>query len=504
MTVTDNTVVIDAPFELVWELTNDVANWTTLFTEYAASEVLERDGSSLTFRLTTVPDPDGSSWSWTSRRTLDRAARRTVSERIETGPFEYMTIVWDYTETEAGIALRWRQDFTVKAAAPFDDAAMKQRLDATTLVQQAVIKARIEGYARGLERAGSGIAPWRVGLAEGRPQQHADALVLLTCGDRLASIVSALAQVGVADALAAGPLSPAALADATGTHPGALLRALRAAASVGVFTEQADGAFALTPPTRSMVTANPYSLLPLIAYSSHRIVTEPYRHLVHSLRTGEPAFAEALGTTFWQYLEQHPDTSEFFDATMTRLGQWETERHLDLIRPERFSRIADLGGGAGHFLAAALLRAADAEGVLVERPEVLDGARKQLADAGVEHRVDVRAGDLFSVQPLPADCDAYILKAVLHNWPDAAGRDLLGRLRAAIGDRGAELFIVEQVVAPGNTFDHAKFLDVDMLTLFGGVERDLPTWQSTLRDCGFELSETPDTGRWTVLCCRPV
>lgn len=504
MARTDNTVFIDAPLELVWQLTNDVESWPVLFTEYARAEVLSRDENSLRFRLTTHPDADGKTWSWVSERTSDRSSLSVRSRRIETGPFEHMDIEWTYALSKGGIQLRWQQDFTVRPGLGFDDEAMTTRLNDTTAVQQAVIKARIEGIATGLSQAGDGGPQWHRGLPAGRARNHADALMLLTCGARLAAIVASLGELGIADLLASGARSPAELARLTDTHAQSLQRVLRAAATAGVFTEQPDGAFALTPLSRSLLRDNPYSLWPLVDYSRSELVRVPYEHLTHSIRTGEPSFESALGLPFWKHLENDPELSEFFDTTMTRLGQWETEKHLDLIAPERFSRIADLGGGAGHFLAAALRRAPEVTGVLLERPDVLDGAHAQLADAGVLDRVQLYSGDLFGPNPvLPAQCDAYVLKAVLHNWPDQDGRRLLTALRRHIGTRGSRLFIVEQVVAGGNVFDHAKFLDVDMLALFGGVERDVSTWRSLLADCGFRLSAEPEAGRWTVLQCEP-
>ena len=70
---TDNSVVIDKPLDEVWERMNDLENWTKLFTEYASVEILEREGNTVKFRLTTHPDPeyDGQVWSWTSERTMD-------------------------------------------------------------------------------------------------------------------------------------------------------------------------------------------------------------------------------------------------------------------------------------------------------------------------------------------------------------------------------------------------------------------------------------------------
>src|SRR2546429_5100004 len=89
---TDNEVVIDAPLDVVWEKMNDVENWPSLFSEYAKAEILERDGDTVRFRLTTHPDPeyDGQVWTWVSERTVDPANHSVKAHRIETAPFAHM------------------------------------------------------------------------------------------------------------------------------------------------------------------------------------------------------------------------------------------------------------------------------------------------------------------------------------------------------------------------------------------------------------------------------
>jgi aromatase len=141
---TDNRITIAAPFDVVWDMTNDIASWPSLFTEYATTEILAADEESITFRLTTVPDADGQVWSWVSRRTPDRAGRCARAERIELGPFQFMRLRWDYTEVAGGISMRWRQEFSVSPGLPFDDAAMKERLDRTSREQMAHIKQVVE------------------------------------------------------------------------------------------------------------------------------------------------------------------------------------------------------------------------------------------------------------------------------------------------------------------------------------------------------------------------
>jgi aromatase len=120
---TDNSVVIQAPLELVWERMMDIESWPTLFSEYAAAEVLEQDGDTVRFKLTTHPDPDydGQVWSWTSERIADPTTHSSKSKRIETGPFQYMNIEWYFEEADGGTAMRWVQDFSMKPEAPADD-----------------------------------------------------------------------------------------------------------------------------------------------------------------------------------------------------------------------------------------------------------------------------------------------------------------------------------------------------------------------------------------------
>ncbi|MER5424650.1 SRPBCC family protein [Streptosporangium roseum] len=144
---TDNAIVIKAPMELVWDMTNDVASWPQLFSEYATAEILERGGDTVTFRLTMHPDEEGRVWSWVSERTADPVKREVRAHRIETGPFEFMNIYWEYREVEDGVRMRWVQDFHMKPQAPADDDGMTEHLNRNTAIQMDRIKGLVEAAA---------------------------------------------------------------------------------------------------------------------------------------------------------------------------------------------------------------------------------------------------------------------------------------------------------------------------------------------------------------------
>ncbi len=144
---TECSVRIDAPMDLVWDMTNHVESWPQLFTEYARVDVLERQGDTVRFRLTMHPDENGEVNSWVSLRTADAATRTVRAHRVETGPFAFMRLFWDYREADGGVEMRWVQEFHVKDEMPFDDAAMAAHLEKNSAVQMAHIKERVEAAA---------------------------------------------------------------------------------------------------------------------------------------------------------------------------------------------------------------------------------------------------------------------------------------------------------------------------------------------------------------------
>ncbi|MFC9537376.1 SRPBCC family protein [Streptomyces sp. NPDC056975] len=150
---TENSITIDAPLDLVWDITNDIESWPQLFSEYASLEVLSREGDTTTFRLTMHPDDNGKVWSWVSERTMDRAKRTVRARRVETGPFAHMDIRWDYTETPEGTRMDWVQDFAMKPEAPVDDAWMTDNINRNSVTQMGLIRDQIERVARDRQKA---------------------------------------------------------------------------------------------------------------------------------------------------------------------------------------------------------------------------------------------------------------------------------------------------------------------------------------------------------------
>jgi len=158
-------------------------------------------------------------------------------------------------------------------------------------------------------------------------------------------------------------------------------------------------------------------------------------------------------------------------------------------------RVCDVGGGRGTLLSELLLRHPHLSGVLCESPAVIDSARSLLRQRGVEDRVELAPGNFFD--SVPSDCDAYLLKNVLHDWDDEHCARILDTCRSAMRP-GDKLLIVEFVVEK-NEVAFPALMDVAMLTQCGGRERTRAEFERLLRASGFRMARVFDTPGQSII-----
>ncbi|MDQ3657135.1 MAG: methyltransferase [Chloroflexota bacterium] len=274
------------------------------------------------------------------------------------------------------------------------------------------------------------------------------------------------------------------LARATGTHPGALYRLLRALAGAGVMREEEGGRFALTDLGDCLRTDVPESLAGWTAFVGEPYHWQVWGDLLHSVQTGEDAFHHVHGTDPWSYRARHPERSARFDRAMAAVSRQVAAAILATYDFGRFGTVVDIAGGTGTFLAAILARHATMQGVLFDLPHVVAGAEPILTAAGVTDRCAIVEGSFF--EAVPAGGDAYILKAILHDWDDEDCLRILHRCRRAMTD-GASLLAVERELGPPNESPDGKFSDLNMLVATGGRERSPEEYGVLFASAGFRF-----------------
>src|SRR5918998_3585054 len=318
-----------------------------------------------------------------------------------------------------------------------------------------------------------------------------DTLLRMTNGYQVSQALHVAATLGISDLLDDGPRSADELAEATQTHAPTLYRLLRALASVGVFAEETDGRFGLTPLAEHLRTDVPGSLRAWAMLIGQPSFWASWGHLLHSVRTGEPAFPHLHGTNVWEHRAAHPEEGEIFDAAMTGLSAPVAEAVAQSYDFSNISVLVDVGGGEGGLLATILAANPTLRGVLYDLPHVVAAAGALLERAGVADRCEVVGGSFF--ETVPEGADAFLLKSIIHDWDDAAAIEILRTCRAPMADTG-RLLVVEPVIRPGNEPDPAKFSDLNMLVMLGGRERTADDFEKLYAEAGFRLADVVRTG----------
>jgi hypothetical protein len=118
-----------------------------------------------------------------------------------------------------------------------------------------------------------------------------------------------------------------------------------------------------------------------------------------------------------------------------------------VLRVYDFSRVGtlcDIGGGDGTFLAFLLQAHESLRGMLFERPQLIEQARRRLAEEGVLARCQTVAGDFFTF--VPHGGDTYILEWTLCEHDDERALTILKNCRRAMLPH-ATLLIMEAVAS---------------------------------------------------------
>lgn len=303
-------------------------------------------------------------------------------------------------------------------------------------------------------------------------------------GARVTQVLYVSAKLGIADLLAADPMTADELAAAVGAHADALYRVLRAGASLGVLQELEPRRFALTPLGALLRSDHPDTVRPLAIF----VGEEAYRaagDLLYSAMTGATAFEHMYGMSHFAYLAEHPEASAIFNQTMSARTRQAASAVVAAYDFAGARAVVDVGGGQGALLTAILLAHPELRGALMDLPHVVAGAEPGLREAGVVDRCTLVGGDFFAA--VPAGYDLYALRRVIHDWDDERGVVILRNCAQAMAPHG-KVLVIEAVMESGAEAYPTVFLDVQMLLLSGGRERTAAEYGRLFAAAGLRLA----------------
>ncbi|MCP9495268.1 MAG: acetylserotonin O-methyltransferase [Pyrinomonadaceae bacterium MAG19_C2-C3] len=317
-----------------------------------------------------------------------------------------------------------------------------------------------------------------------KPEPPEAFLTQVAFGALMSQALYIAAKLGIADLLKDKPQPVSALAAATATHEMSLYRVLRSLAGIGVFQEVEPEVFALTPHAEPLRSDAPGSMRNGVIFMGEEWHWRVWGNMLHSVRTGKPAWGHVHGAEVFDYFTMNPEQAEIFNRAMTDMSVSTAPAVVEAYNFNGIGTLCDIAGGHGYLLAQVLKANPDVKGILFDMPQVIAGANAVLDGQGVTERIEKVAGDFFESVP---SADAYMMKHIIHDWDDERAIVILQSIHAAMNREG-KVLIIETVVPEDNEPHYSKLLDLEMLTSPGGVERTAGQYRELLAHAGFKLT----------------
>lgn len=324
----------------------------------------------------------------------------------------------------------------------------------------------------------------------------------LVVGSWAARAVHAAVVLGIPERLAeGGPADSARLAEATGADASALRRLMDYLVALEVCAGGPEEGYRLTAYGEVLRPGVPGSVHSYVLLAGREFYAV-WGELLHTLRTGEPAFDKVYGQDLYAYTTADPEAGQRFDEAMN------SGRVLfgPLSRLELFAgarRVVDIGGGNGELLAEILHAHPGLHGVLYELPGPAATAPRYLDERGVGDRCEVAVGDMF--EQVPGGADVYVLSRILVNWDDDRAARLLANCARALPS-GAAVLVVERPQTESAPSPVAAAVDLlMMLVTHGGRSRTVARLHALFEGAGLvpEAVEDLPQGFRALVARRP-
>ncbi|KAM0941777.1 putative trans-resveratrol di-O-methyltransferase [Dioscorea sansibarensis] len=252
-----------------------------------------------------------------------------------------------------------------------------------------------------------------------------------------------------------------------------------------------EDVYDLTTSSKLLIKGSTYSLAPLVVYISGletEMAGQAMSAWIKRASDGDndenetPFHVAHGGKGLFEFASERPEFNALFNEAMasdSKMFMGEVVKRWGDVLFGNLRSLVDVGGGTGS--AAAMI----AEAFPAVKCSVLD----------LEHVVDVQPenglvefvkGDMFVHVP---HADAVLLKWVLHDWSNEDCIKILTKCKETIPKKEGKVIIIEGVIEHDVDSDDITktqyLLDIHMMTVTTGKERDENEWKSIFLQAGF-------------------
>lgn len=291
-------------------------------------------------------------------------------------------------------------------------------------------------------------------------------------------VVCTLVKSGVMEHLRDSTKTLGQIASAGKYNPDVLFRILRYAEAIELVSLSGDR-YSITETGKLLLKDVPGSLSVGAMLFGSEPWQKSWRNLSYSLETGSPAFENALGKPFFEFLNQNPLYGDPFDKWMTISTTIVSKAIVEAYDFAPYKTICDIGGGQGILLKYILESNPHLKGILYDQESVV--SNNLLSD--LSSRVEIRSGNFFESVP---SADVLIMKYILHDWDDKKSLQILNACRKQMNSNN-KLLILEMIIDKASDLI-GLFFDLHMQIITAGRERTENEFRQLLGSGGLKLN----------------
>ena len=313
----------------------------------------------------------------------------------------------------------------------------------------------------------------------------------LVAGFCHSQILQAIVEFKIPNMLLEHELDAATLGRETDVPQDRMAVLLSGAMAIGILKRRRSGRYALT--TRGAALAGVPGLAGMVSH--HDVLYLDLADPVSFFR-GE---VETELAEFWPYVfgangASDPKVVAQYSALMSDSQALVADDTLACVSLDGVSRIMDVGGGTGAFLAAVGASNPDIAMTLFDLPAVAPAAQTRFEDLGMGDRLTIAPGS-FRDDELPGGADMISLVRVLYDHSDDTVRALLRSVHAALPEGGR--ILVSEPMTGGAKPQRAgdAYFALYCMAMRTGKARSGAEIATLLAEAGFEEIQTPAARR---------
>ncbi|MER5517022.1 methyltransferase [Streptomyces sp. NPDC002763] len=330
--------------------------------------------------------------------------------------------------------------------------------------------------------------------------QDYERMMGMVTGFWVTQTVRAAALYNLADHLAAGADTAEAIAVAESTDPDATRRLLRTCASLGLMTSEDGRHFTGTSLLSTLRHDDPHSLRHFAISQSAPGHWLPWGRFPDAVRTGRHQVTTAHGEeNIFDYFAKHLDEASSFTESMSNLSQASALDIAAVLDTKDVTLALDIGGAGGDVIRAMMKANPELHGGVLDLPHIVPAAAEAAKAEGLEGRFTTVGGDFFDSVPA---ADLYVLKYILHDWDDASCVRILQNCRASLTN-GGRVAVVDHLVGETGEPGLAPLMDMNMLDMTGGRERQIAEFDALFTAAGLRRVKVSTAGAFAVIEAEP-